>query len=188
MPDLERLVTLTPAYDRRHSDPKRNYGIGPVELCLAVRGPAGAVTFAVLTARFLPHVVAELLAADGRAWPAGLAAALETYAGDFPDPSVEAVHKEVVAAHTRAKLLEEYGELTVAFRPLGADVAYHSPTPKYDGQKPSQGTCPYLAGDRPCYADGSARAGEELFDVFLLCGPEAVWRDLEITCRKRLED
>jgi hypothetical protein len=55
----ERIVELAPAWDRRHADPKKNYGIHGVELKMVLKGPEGAVQFVVYTNWHLPHVTAE---------------------------------------------------------------------------------------------------------------------------------
>lgn len=55
-----RIVEFTPAYDRRSSDPKQNYGVGSVQLRLVLKGSRGAVQFLLYTDWHLPHVVQEL--------------------------------------------------------------------------------------------------------------------------------
>lgn len=61
-PPYERWVEFLPAYDRRHPDPDKNYGIHGVEMAFYLRGPKGAIQFKVYTAWQLPHVDAEQLA------------------------------------------------------------------------------------------------------------------------------
>ena len=60
MTEFERIVLFRHAYDKRDPDPMRNYGIGSVRLLMVLKGPAGAVSFAVLTDWYLPEVAAEL--------------------------------------------------------------------------------------------------------------------------------
>lgn len=51
-----RTIIGRPAYEKRHDDPARNYGIGGLALHFALIGPEGAVSLEVLTGWFLPHV------------------------------------------------------------------------------------------------------------------------------------
>lgn len=57
---FEKIVTLAPAFDERHSDPSKNCGIHGVELRMVLKGPIGATQFVVYTNWQLPHVQAEL--------------------------------------------------------------------------------------------------------------------------------
>ncbi len=52
----ERIVEVTPAWDRRHDDPKQNYGIGGCDLRFIYRVGNRAVQFVMATGWFLPHV------------------------------------------------------------------------------------------------------------------------------------
>lgn len=56
---LKREIAFTPAFDKRHSDPKKNYGIHGVEMRWYVRGPKGTIQFVVMTGWDLPAVRAE---------------------------------------------------------------------------------------------------------------------------------
>ncbi len=58
---MERIVEITPAYDKRHSDPCRNYGIHGADLRMILKGDLGAVQFVLFTNWHLPHVTEELL-------------------------------------------------------------------------------------------------------------------------------
>jgi hypothetical protein len=57
---MERIIKFRPAYDKRHTDPKRNYGIHGVELLFLLKGEEGAVQFVLYTNWHLPHVQKEL--------------------------------------------------------------------------------------------------------------------------------
>ena len=59
---MERIVKMSPAWDKRHSDPSKNYGIHGVNLRFALVGEKGATQFLVYTNWQLPHVTEELLA------------------------------------------------------------------------------------------------------------------------------
>lgn len=73
--EFERIVTMSGAFDKRHSDPSKNYGIHGVELRMVLKGPIGATQFVLYTGWHLPHVAAEIgnskpMGADkGYHWP-----------------------------------------------------------------------------------------------------------------------
>lgn len=60
MSEFERIVTMSPAFDKRHTDPKKNYGIHGVDLRMVLKGPRGATQFLLYTGWHLPHVESEL--------------------------------------------------------------------------------------------------------------------------------
>ena len=62
------------------------------------------------------------------------------------------------------------------YRPIPADLGYHSPTPMYEGQT-SMDTCHLLGG--LCYYDGSGLNAERIYDVLLTEVSDGVWRELE---------
>jgi hypothetical protein len=65
MSEFERIVTFDPAFDRRHSNPSKNYGVHGVDMRMVLRGPKGATQFVLYTGWQLPHVEdSEPLAAD----------------------------------------------------------------------------------------------------------------------------
>ena len=57
---MKREIIFRPAFDKRSSDPKKNYGIHGVEMAWYLTGAAGVIQFVVYTAWHLPHVQAEL--------------------------------------------------------------------------------------------------------------------------------
>lgn len=57
---MERIVQFQPAFDKRHKDPNKNYGIHGVTLRMVLKGKNGAVQFVVYTNWHLPHVQEEL--------------------------------------------------------------------------------------------------------------------------------
>lgn len=59
MTDFERKIEITPAFDKRHSDPAKDYGIHGCDLRFVLIGPLGAVQFLLYTGWHLPHVKAE---------------------------------------------------------------------------------------------------------------------------------
>lgn len=59
MSEFERIVTVSPAFDKRSSDPSKDYGIGACRITFILRGPKGAVQFMVGTNWYLPHTQRE---------------------------------------------------------------------------------------------------------------------------------
>jgi hypothetical protein len=57
---FERIVTITPAFDKRHEDPKKNYGIGSASMRMVLKGKLGATQFILYTGWHLPHIQTEL--------------------------------------------------------------------------------------------------------------------------------
>jgi hypothetical protein len=64
------------------------------------------------------------------------------------------------------------------WQPMGADVGYHSPTARYEGQDRAQESCPYLDG-APCFYDGSGLAAETMLALLIAKGSDAVWEALQ---------
>jgi len=58
---MKKTITLYPAYDKRHPDPSKNYGIHGVDLLFVLEGKNGAVQFKLFTNWQLPHVTEEFL-------------------------------------------------------------------------------------------------------------------------------
>jgi hypothetical protein len=135
--NFERIVHMRPAYDKRDSDPKKNYGIHGVNLTMILKGEEGAVQFVLFTNWQLPHVQKE------------------TYDKHFGD-------RERIELFTT---------------PMAADLGYHWPTERYEGQTVCKDKCDWLNG--PCYYDGSSLNAERVFEVLLREGSEGVWRELE---------
>ena len=57
---FERLTEWSAAYDKRHPDPSKNYGIHGVECRWVLKGGRGAVQFLIYTDWHLPAVAASL--------------------------------------------------------------------------------------------------------------------------------
>lgn len=56
---FKREIVFTPAFDKRHQDPKKNCGIHGVEMRWYLRGPKGVIQFCVMTGWNLPSVREE---------------------------------------------------------------------------------------------------------------------------------
>lgn len=62
------------------------------------------------------------------------------------------------------------------WQPEAADIGYHSPVPRYEGQKPVESECKLLGG--PCYYDGSSLNAEPILETLIRDGDEAVWEEM----------
>lgn len=54
MSEFEKIVQISPAYEKLHSDPKKNYGIGACRMFFILKGPKGAVQFQIGTHWHVP--------------------------------------------------------------------------------------------------------------------------------------
>lgn len=59
MEKFERITRVRLPFDRRHSDPSKNYGIHGLDVYFILKGEKGAAQFAVNFPVFLPHVERE---------------------------------------------------------------------------------------------------------------------------------
>lgn len=57
--EFEKIVTVSPAFDKRHPNPSKNYGIGSCQITFILKGPKGAVQFMIGTDWYLPEVQRE---------------------------------------------------------------------------------------------------------------------------------
>lgn len=57
---MERIIEISPAFDKRHKDPSKDYGIHACDLRMVLKGELGAMQFVLYTGWYLPHVVEEL--------------------------------------------------------------------------------------------------------------------------------
>lgn len=58
--NFERTINFIPAFDKRHADPAKNYGIGGVRIRFVLKGSLGAMQFVIETNWQLPHVQEEV--------------------------------------------------------------------------------------------------------------------------------
>lgn len=73
---FERVILMHPAWDKRHGDPAKNFGVHGVDMSFAVIRAGTAVDFLLMTGWHLPHVREE----PGRARPSALPAAVQYHA------------------------------------------------------------------------------------------------------------
>jgi hypothetical protein len=62
--------------------------------------------------------------------------------------------------------------------PMATDIGYHSYVPIHEDQHPISQSCPYLEG-KPCYYDGSSLQAQEIFDIMVSQGGDAMWAEME---------
>lgn len=60
----------------------------------------------------------------------------------------------------------------------GAFVAFHSKKPLHKGDSVSQKKCEFL-GNKPCYSNMSCMAADEILEILIEKGEDAVWLELE---------
>ena len=180
---FQRIVKKNKAFDKRHKDPEKNYGIHGVELHFILKGSHGASQFLLYTNRQLPHVQKEIV--DRIV---------------LNNPHLSAHHKKLLSyngAFTKGKELEEtiewqkflnsleLGSDACLVEPMAADIGFHSPVPLYEGHEPIRHQlckmkfdgenftppvygdpviCPYLDNDVPCYYDGSSLLAKDVWN------------------------
>ena len=79
--------------------------------------------------------------------------------------------------HVADELYTKYRDVRFnPFHGMGADIGYHSLTPRYEGQECH--ACDVLESGK-CYYDGTSCGASEFEDEFIAGGDEAVWPMLE---------
>lgn len=88
---FEKTIEFSPAYDRRDPDPKKDYGVGAVDIRFILKGKRGAVQFLLGTGWFLPETNEEYKARGvnlskdyPRAWDIGYHSPKPMYEGHSP--------------------------------------------------------------------------------------------------------
>ena len=61
MNNFEKIVEFEPAFDKRHLDSSKNYGVHGVDLKMILKGERGVVQFVLFTNWHLQHVMQEFL-------------------------------------------------------------------------------------------------------------------------------
>lgn len=64
---FERKFEITPAWDKRSSDPNKNYGIGAATMRFYIIGEKGAVQFTLMTGWY-PHIIKKTTFDDWSDW------------------------------------------------------------------------------------------------------------------------
>ena len=176
---IEKTIKFKPAYDKRNSDPKKNYGIHGVEMRWLLKGELGTIQFVVFTSWHLPNVRKEL----NKEIPGLKKVKLNIkYQEKDITKSVEIKGYEP-NDNIWIEQATNYPMYHLMFSPMAADLGYHSPKPMYKGHAPTKGKCQFLKGQ--CYYDGSGLQAEQVFELLIEKGDEAVWERLEEEYIKR---
>jgi hypothetical protein len=69
-------------------------------------------------------------------------------------------------------------------KPIPADIGYHSRVPRYQGQSLMTEHCDVIDG--PCYYDGSSLQAQDVFDIMIEGGTDALWAEMERQYKERL--
>jgi len=164
---LRRVKEFTKAYDKRDPDPEKNYGIHGAKLRMVLVGPLGAVQFVLFTQRMLKSVQQEL--ADKYVDDIDDKITIMQWVDDFTSGN------EIEEIITFGKYMRHrHGDHYALFRPQPADLGYHSPIPRWEGQKcigSSRRTGEYEHVD---FGDGVLHKSSIWEDV-----PEAEWPKCE---------
>jgi len=148
---FERWIEMAPAFDKRHAEADKNYGIHGVNMRFYLRGPKGAIQFVLYTNWQLPHVTQELTIK----------------------------HAAEIEAGSRGEFFGPDDLLRLHYTPLPADLGYHAYEPQYDEHE-RMGDCDILPNaPGGCYYDGSSLAAKKVYERLLIEGSEGVWSYLE---------
>lgn len=202
--NLEHFIEIVPAYDKRHSNPEKNYGIHGSEIRMFSRGEYGVVQFRIFTHRMLPHVTEEFIENNlGKNYLSDKELRkIRRYSGEFTKGKEL---EEVIDFYKFVNQLE-LGTIDCLIRPNGADLGCHSSKPLYEGQEPMRTIykkmeiihlpngdldfippvygdpiiCKYsLSKNSICYYDGSGLNGMKVFDILIKNGIESTWNYLD---------
>lgn len=153
--EFEQWIEMDAAFDKRHDDPTKNYGIHGVDMRFYLRGPKGAVQFVLFTNWQLPHVTQELAVRHVAEIQAG-------GSGHVKPVDILRIHSN----------------------PLPADLGCHAYEPQYDDQERMESCDILLDAPGGCYYDGSGLAASEVYKRLLEEGSDGVWAALK-DCYKR---
>jgi hypothetical protein len=145
-----RKIAFSPAWDKRSSDPKKNYGIHGVEIRWYLTGPKGIVQFVIYSNWMLPNVAMEQRART--------ITDIRGRSQEDADRLLRVIHEPMgadVGYHSPKKLYKEQTGWADCRLLKAAGL-----------------------GDK-CYYDGSGLAAIDMMEVLLKKGGEAVWKKLE---------
>lgn len=153
---MEKITTISPAWDKRDPNPEKNFGIHCCDLRMVLKGELGAVQFVLMTGWFTKEVRERSLGISNM----------------YPLPADLGYHspKPMYEGHTRI------GEMKYEF--LREDKVEGLPGVK-ETKVPEEDLpiCEYLGC--PCYYDGSGLNATKVFDILTEKGSDGVWEYLE---------
>lgn len=62
---MKKTITFKPGYDKRDSDPSKNYGIHCMDMYMVLTGELGAISFCIYTGWYLAHLDVKNIAPSG---------------------------------------------------------------------------------------------------------------------------
>lgn len=159
-----RELVITPAFDRRNPNPKKDFGIHGVEMRWHLIGKKGVVQFVLYTNWHLDKNEKELF-------------------GDFGSPKYDhhyrALCKPIAADigyHSPVPMFEGH-------EPIWPTRMVKDPKkkPPFNYKFPKIGKKPPLCSffGKPCYYDGSSLYAEIVFEVLKSQGEEGLWKFME---------
>jgi len=150
---LKREMIITPAYDKRNDDPKKDWGIGSCRIFFAVIGKKGAVTVNFFTNWFLPSTIKE-----------------------YKEEGIfrRTLDSDMLREQFKTKIDLEADRPSIS----AGSWDYHSKKPTYEGQLPTTG-CNWLDKSK-CYGDGSCMRAERYLIILLEKGSNGIFEQLEI--------
>lgn len=159
-----RQLEILPAFDRRSTNPKKNYGIHGVEMRWYLIGKKGVVQFVLFTNWQLDHVEAETF-------------------GDWKSPKQENHHRALckpmaadIGYHSPVPMFDGHNVVwpTRIIKDPKKKGLLGYKFPKI-GKKPP--ICQFFG--KPCYYDGSSSYAEVPFEALKSGGEEALWKFME---------
>jgi hypothetical protein len=180
---FERITEWEPAFDRRSSNPKKNYGIHGVSMRWVLKGSKGAIQFVVYTQWMLPHVYQEQIekfklvcATEPDKIEMDLKIFWQPMAADLGYHSKVPMYdgQEVMGAYEYKLKVDETMEGFERFEHVCTPTGTFTP-------------CPYLDG-APCYYDGSGLQAERVLEILIEKGGEAVWQYMEECYHSRFNE
>jgi hypothetical protein len=157
MVKLKHEIMVTPAFDKRSDDPKKDYGIGACRICFAVVGKKGAVTVDFFTNWFLESTVKEY--------------------------RKEGIFKNNLGGE-KDKIKTKI-DLEKTSRPIHAGYfTIHSKKKVEYSQKTKK--CCFINGET-CYSYGSCMHAEMYLPILLSKGSDGIFKELEKEYKRELE-
>lgn len=163
----EQIIKVTPAFDKSHPDPEKNYGIGAVRFWFYLKGELAIVQFQLATSWYLPGTNKVMLSLP--------------YEVPETDPEVLKRMRSLGGLfgphpETRKVVLCDYYSVRDAEGPQGWDVGYHSPVALYTDQQPAE--CDMMPSGK-CFYDGSSLRATEWAKKFVEGGTDWLWPTME---------
>lgn len=159
---MERITKITPAWDKRDDDPKKNYGVHSSDLRMVLKGELGAVQFVLYTGWYPKHVQFEHKA--------------KNLATMYPMPADLGYHSPKPMYEGQTRIGEhQYDFEDTEDMQLG-DKTLKMPKMSVVEEKELP-ICEYIGC--PCYYDGSSLNADRIYDILLERGSDGVWEELE---------